>query len=541
MSNYIALNQESLFLKGQVLFGLSTIGLFLYILYPVALISISMYVSRTKEVTSESYFFANRNKHWLLISLSLITPWLSSPYLLGLTSSANSFELITIYGLISAIMLFLLGWFFVPKYAEIKINTLPEFFEKRYNRTCKFFLSSLYILSNIFVRLIIILVIGSIFIDLIGEIDPYSSLLFFLVITGIYVIIGGLQTEIYVNIIQVLFIILGIIGFSGWILNQEAGFRPVINKISTFENTSLGLTELILSYSIVGFWFWCADQSVVQKILSVRNINHTKKTSLASGFLQIIPVFICVLAVLITTFSQGESSENILQTMFSSGLIPESLRGGLIIAVAAILMTSFASLFNSTSVLITFDFYKTFRPTASDRKLVLVGRLTTMFLVLIAILLLPISQSIEFSLAIKLFKAFTYLVSMVAAVFLVGLFNKKINGISALVTLCTGSLIILVKAVFEIIFINQPVIFGNTIINLFLQAGFFEFSIFIFFFSILCLFVFNKLELVQHITSSFLRIIKGIFLKLKYRKEVHQTVFFILSVLIVIILWLTLI
>ena len=142
------------------MFGLSTIDVLLYFLYPISLISISMYVSRTKEVTVESYFFANRNIHWLLLGISFSTTCIFSPYIFGLSSPVSSPGLAIVYGVISAIMLVVLGWFLAPLYLRTKINTLPEYFEKRFNRTCRYFLSALYIFYNIFVRLMIILVAG---------------------------------------------------------------------------------------------------------------------------------------------------------------------------------------------------------------------------------------------------------------------------------------------------------------------------------------------------------------------------------------------
>ena len=176
-----------------------------------------MYVSRTKEVTVESYFFANRKIHWLLVGISFSVTCIFSPYFFGIGSPVSSSGLAIIYGLISAVMLVVLGWFVAPLYLRKNVNTLPEYFEKRFNRTCKYFLSSLYVFYNVFIRLIIILVAGNIFINSVTGADAYSSLLFFLIIAGIYVIIGGIRAEIYVNVAQALFIALGIAGFFIWI------------------------------------------------------------------------------------------------------------------------------------------------------------------------------------------------------------------------------------------------------------------------------------------------------------------------------------
>jgi len=154
-----------------------------------------------------------------VLGISFLTSCIISPYILGLTAYGSTSGIAIIYGIISVIMLIVLGLYVAPLYLKNKIKTLPEYFEKRFSRSCKFYLSALYIFYNIFIRLIIILAAGSIFINTITGVDAYSSLLFFLIITGIYTIIGGLRAEIYVNVVQVLFIALGAIGFFIWILN----------------------------------------------------------------------------------------------------------------------------------------------------------------------------------------------------------------------------------------------------------------------------------------------------------------------------------
>jgi SSS family solute:Na+ symporter len=521
------------------LFGLSNVGIFLYFLFFVSFISFSLYISRTKEVTVESYFFANRNIHWLILGISLLMPSLFSPYLLGLSLSGSGSGLLIVYGIISGIMLIVLGWFFVPLYSKIKINTLPEYFEKRFNRTCRLFLSALYIFSNIFLRLIIILIVGSIIINAISGIDAYSFLLFFLIVTGIYIITGGLQAEIYVNIILLSFIVLGALGLSGWIIYQGDGinFYKYVSLSNLQAGTNFTLPGLILGLPIIGFWFWCADQFVVQKVLSVRNISSARKASLFSGFLQIIPILLFILpGVILVTFPPGTGSIE-LNTLFSVDILPESIKAGVIIAIAACLMASFASLFNSTSVLITFDFYSSFKPSASDRKLVLVGRLTTLILLFCSILLIPTSLNKDFSLGLKLFEIFAYFSAMIAGVFFISLINQKINSASALTTLAIGTFIILLRAVLEI-FSDFPL--ESTLISWLAQFGFFEFLISVFLFSIVFTHIFNRLGWAQHKASSFLKTLKRSYLKLKTLRSSNKKVFIFLSILIIIFLWLTL-
>jgi SSS family solute:Na+ symporter len=479
-----------------------------------------MYVSRTKEVTVESYFFANRNIHWLLIGISFSTTCIFSPYFFGIGSPVSSSGVAIIYGLVSAVMLIVLGWYIAPLYLRTRINTLPEYFEKRFNRTCRYFLSSLYIFYNIFIRLMIILVAGNIFINTVTGADAYSSLLFFLIVTGIYIIIGGLRAEIYVNVIQALFIALGIAGFFIWISGHGIDFEIYKNASLSFFNSDSEFTwtGLIIGLPIIGFWFWCVDQFMIQKVLSIRNSFSVRKASLATILFQIIPILIFVLpGIVVVTLFPGTPSKEALNALFSNNYLPESLQGGLIIAIAAILMASFAGLFNSTSHLITFDFYRNLKPKASDRKLVLVGRLTTMVLLLCSITLIPVSQAIDFSLCMKLFNVFAYFSSIVAAIFLLSLISKRINSISVITTLSVGTIIILLKASFEIFFSDYTI--GNSLMNLFSGLGFLDFSIFIFFLSVLSLILFSKVEGLQNLV----KILKQVIAKLKW--NLNKTVF----------------
>ena len=497
------------------MFGLSTVGLFLYFFYPVFLISISLYASRAKETTLEGYFFANRDVHWLVLGISFLTTCLFTPYLLGLTSSG----LTLVYGVISIAMLFILGRLLAPIIFKYKINTLPEYFEKRFNRSCKLYLSALYIIFNIFFRLMIILIAGSIFINRITGIDTYSTLLFFLVVTGIYVIIGGLRAEIFVNLFLAFIITIGVVGLVVWLAySQKVGsFFNGATSLSGFNetaNSSISFPGLILGLPIIGFWFWCADQFMFQKILSAKNNETIKKASIVSIVFQIIPILIFVFpGIIVINLFHGLTSEDILYNLFSEGFLPDALRVILIISVCAAILASFAGFFNSTSSLFTFDFYRSFKQSASDRKLVLVGRLTIIILLMLSILLVPLAQNMDFELCINMFKVLAYFASMVVGVFLIGILNKEINGRSALLTLLTGSTLILIRSICDFTYERQSG--ENLFLSRFAGSDFLEFSAFIFFLTVLLLFVFYKLDFAQQTLNSILRSIKINFLKVK--------------------------
>ena len=524
-----------------MLFGLSSSGVLLYFLFSISLISISIYVARTKGVSLESYFFANRDQHWSIIGIAFLTPCIISPYLFGLLFSGVTSGLAIIYGIVSSIMLLLLGWYLTPLFIKLHLNTLPEYFEKRFDRSTKFFVSTLYVFNNIFIRLIIILVIGNWLINTITGVDAFTSILFFLVITGIYIIIGGLQAEIYTNLVQVLFITLGILGFSAWVINQNSSISSVLNKITSLKynlgnGSEFNWITLIIGFPILGFWFWCADQFMVQKAISIRSIHFAKKASLVSVILQFIPIALFILpGIIFLTLSKDNPSSETLASLLSGNILPDSLRGGLIIAVAAGLIASFAGLFNSTSTLITFDFYRSSKSTASESELVLVGRLTTMFLMFCSILLIPIAQSFSFEICLKLFKTFSYFSSMIAAIFIIGLVNFKIKAVCANITLTIGTFLILLKPILEIFYENYH--WGNGIIRLYTKLDFLEFSIFTFIISVILLFFINYLEKFQPAINPISRIFKNINLKIKSDWNFHKGIITFLFVFIILVVW----
>jgi SSS family solute:Na+ symporter len=373
-----------------------------------------------------------------------------------------------------------------------------------------------------------------VFIKFITGADPYFSILFFLVISSIYLIIGGLRAEIYVNIVQALLITVVLVSFVLWIVNQGDGLSYSSNKISFLSNSGSGIdskfswSELAFGLPIIGFWFWCGDQFIVQKIASAPNVHSVRKATLVSAFLQIIPIMIFISpGIIVAALFPNIIAEDLIPTLFSNGFLPISIKGGLIIAVAAALVSSFASLFNSTTVLITSDFYRTLKPGASDRKLVLVGRLSTLVLLLYSVLLVPISQTLDFSFCIKLFNVFCYFISLISAVFIIGLINKKIKSVSAFVTLCTGTVIILLRSVHELFYAGYT--FDSPILKWFTQSGFLEYSISVFLFTVIFLFAFDKAGIVQLIANPFKRFLS----KRKFSSGFHKKILFVMPALII--------
>ncbi len=478
---------------------LSVTGVSLVFLLFFSLIFFTVFVSRVKEIAVSGYFFANRNTHWLVLGASFLTTWLSGLYAFGLLVRGLNTTWVIVYSAVSILMLFLLGWFLGPLYMKMGINTLPEYFEKRFSRNCKLFLSSLYVLGNVFVRLIVILVFGSVLIGKIAGVDPFSPLLFFLFVTGVYVIIGGLRAEVFASIVQGLFVIVMTVVFAKWLGSHNIPGSSLLERTAGLPSYGVAgggtrWASAALGLPVIGFWFWCGDQFIVQKVLGAGSAYLLRKATIAHGLLQVIPV--AAVVVIGTAFLPGILPEGAPDALLGAGVIPDILRIGLLLAVAALLMALFASVFNSTSLLITFDFYRTFKPSASDRTLLFVGRMTTIILLLFSILMIPVAQTINFAMCFKLLEFFVYFSALVTAVLLVSLISRKIRSLSAMLTLVVASAIILVRAAAEVLYPDRN--FESELLGAFAGTGSMEFAVFIFLISIALLFVFNGFGRLQH-------------------------------------------
>lgn len=479
---------------------LSVTGVSLVFLLFFSLVFFTLFVSRFKEIAVSSYFFANRDTHWLVLGASFLTTWLSGLYAFGLLVRGLDSTWVIVYGAISILMLFVLGWFLGPLYMKLGINTLPEYFEKRFSRNCKLFLSSLYILGNVFVRLIVILVLGSVLIGKIAGVDPFSPLLFFLFVTGVYVVIGGLRAEVFASVIQGLFVIVMMGVFAQWAASHEILRGSALGSAVGLPSYGAGgggtrLASAALGLPMIGFWFWCGDQFIVQKVLGARSEYFLRKATVAHGLLQVIPV--AAVTVIGTAFLPGILPEGTPDPLLAAGPVPDIIRVGLLLAVAALLMALFASVFNSTSLLITFDFYRSFKPLASDRTLLFVGRMTTIILLLLSILMIPVAQAMNFAMCFKLLEFFVYFSALVTAVLLTSLVTRKVRSLSAILTLHVASAIILLRAAIEILYPDRN--FQNALVEAFAGTGSLEFAIFVFLVTIALLFVFNEFGRLQHI------------------------------------------
>ncbi len=439
---------------------IASLDLLIIIFYFAVVMGIGLFFSRRKGENTTGYFLAGRNVGWIAIGASLFATNISSEHFIGLAGSgAVSGLAVGNFEWMATIFIILMGWIFVPLYLKSGVFTIPEFIGKRFDNSSRMYLAALSIVAYILTKLTVTLFAGGLLLEEVLGWDMYTSTVVMVVLTGIYTIVGGLGAVIYTSVIQAFFLIGGAILLTMLGLNEVGGFSGLQQKLPAdffcmFKSTSdadFPWTGIIFGAPILGVWYWCTDQYIVQRALSAKNINHARSGTILTAFLKILPVFILVIPGLIAAvLFPGIAGNQAYPRLLASSLLPVGLKGLVVAGLLAALMSSLASCFNSTSTLFTMDFYRYFHPEASDRKLVLVGRLTTTVMVITGVLWIPLTKIISSNMYVYLQSIQAYISPPIAALFLVGVFWKKMNSTGAIYSLIIGSIVGALRLILEI-------------------------------------------------------------------------------------------
>ncbi|MGE5499364.1 MAG: sodium:solute symporter family transporter, partial [Syntrophothermus sp.] len=349
--------------------------------YLVVVLSMGFYYSRRQDKDTVSYFLAGRSMGWFTIGLSIFATNISSEHFIGLAGSGASrglavghFELMAIF------ILIVLGWFITPLYMRSGVQTIPEFLGKRFDEKSRKFFAGLSIFLYIFTKVTVTLFAGGILFYKLFGINIYASAIIIVLITGIYTVIGGETSVMKTHVIQAVMMILGAVLMTGFGLAEVGGMHALKQKLPVdfftlfkpMSDPDYPWTGIIFGAPIIAFWYWCTDQYIVQRILSARNIQEARKGSLLAAFLKLTPMFILVLPGLIAIALFPEiKGDDAYPMLLLSNIIPTGIKGLILTGVVAAIMSSLASVFNSTSAIFTNDFYKPKFPEASEAKLVL--------------------------------------------------------------------------------------------------------------------------------------------------------------------------
>ena len=447
---------------------------------------------RSTRGTSKDYFLAGRNVGWFLVGGSLFASNIGSEHLVGLAGvGAASGVAVGQFEIIASLMLLLLGWLFVPFYLSSGVYTMPEFLERRYSEATRWYLAVISVIGYVLTKISVTIFAGGIVFEAIMGVDFWTGALVVVVITGVYTIFGGLRAVLYTDLLQMFVLIGGSVAVTLLGLNALGGWGAMTETVETLKPGFLSLwkpmsdpefpwTGILFGAPILGVWYWCTDQFIVQRVLAARDQDHARRGTVFAGYLKLLPLFIFVIpGVIAYALSQQgqlqlDTPDQALPTLIAT-LLPIGLRGLVVAGLLAALMSSLSSVFNSTSTLVTLDIYKKLRPDASERRLVLVGQITTLALVGLGLLWIPFMKQISGQLYTYLQSVQAYIAPPIAAVFLIGVLWRRVNAHGAIAALITGFVLGMGRLVVEI---SQPLQKG--VLEVYADINFLHFAIILF-------------------------------------------------------------
>jgi SSS family solute:Na+ symporter len=512
--------------------------------------------------SSVDYFLAGRDQGWLVIGASLFASNIGSEIILGVSGAgARASMPMANFEIIAALVLILLGWVFVPFYLRTGVYTMPEFLEKRYSSACRNYLSVVSILAYVITKISLIIFAGALVFEVLG-IPFWTGAVLTVVATGFYTVLGGLKAVIYTDMLQAVVLIIGTAIISIFGLYQLGGWGEMINTISMasltegnppvdqffnlwrpMEDTEYPWTGMLFGAPILGIWYWCTDQFIVQRVLSAKDINNARKGALFAGYLKLLPVFLFFIPGVIAyaLMQKGmisysmDNADSALPTLITE-FLPSGLKGFAIAGLLAALMSSLSSAFNSSSTLLTIDFYQKYRPNASEKDLVRFGRIATIVLVIVSLGWIPFMNALMGGGIFHYLQSVqAYISPPIASVFLLGLFFKWINARGAIVTLWTGFAVGVFRLVTEFMSNNNSIVVAEgSALEYFLGINFLHFALFLFLFCSAVLMIVSKLSTPQSEASlelvTFQKGAKAT--SFRWTTDVALTVVLIISVLI---------
>lgn len=471
------------------------------IAYLIIVLSLGFYYSRRSDDNYTDYFLAGRNIGWFTVGISIFATNISSEHFIGLAGSGSvrglavgQFELMAIFTLI------FLGWVLAPIYYKSGVVTVPEFLEKRFDLRIRKFFAGFSIIIYIFTKILVSLFASGLLFYKIFGINIYASSTIIVLITGLYSVTGGAKAVIRTQLFQGLILIVGAVLLSVFGLNAVGGFAGLeeklpadfFNMFKPMSDPDFPWTGIIFGAPIIAFWYWCTDQYIVQRILSARSVNDARRGTLVAAFLKILPIFILVFPGLIAVALYPEiSGDEAYSVLIGSDLLPIGIKGIVVAGLLAAIMSSLAGAFNSTAVLFTNDFYKVKNPNANERKLVLVGRLTTTAVVVVAILIIPMVKLISSQVYLFLQNVQAFVAPPITAVFLTGFLFKKISSKGAFWSLIIGEIIGGTRLIAEVI--RNSGVNDNIFINVYTQINFLHFAVALFVVCIVLTFILSYL------------------------------------------------
>jgi solute:Na+ symporter, SSS family len=456
------------------------------------IVGIVIWVAKKQKNTSDSYFLAGRELGWFVIGASIFASNIGSEHLVGLAGSGATDGVAMAHYELHAWCLLVLAWVMVPFYMRSKVFTMPEFLERRFSPTSRTVLSLISLVAYILTKIAVgIFAGGVVFAVLLPELNFMGFDSFWIgsflvvVITGLYTIVGGMTAVAYTEAIQTIILIIGsalvtIFGLQalgGWAELRATVpsemfnlWKPIVpagientwapvkeaGRMAWYFNDNYPWIGMLICAPVIGLWYWCTDQYIVQRALTAPDETQARRGSITAAFFKLLPVFIFIIpgiicyALAVTGKIPGFNElligpdgkiirDNAQQAfpLMVAHILPVGIRGIVVAGLLAALMSSLAGAFNACATLFTIDFYERMRPGISQARLVWVGRVATGVMVLIGLLWIPVIRGgrglYDYLQGIQ-----AYLAPPIFVVFFFGVFNKRLNAKGCLWALITG-------------------------------------------------------------------------------------------------------
>jgi len=480
---------------------LGTIDILFVVLYLLIIAGVSVWSIRKSKASPSGYFLANRNLGWWVIGASILASNVGSEHIVGLAGTAAKSGLVMGHYELHSWIVLVLGWVFVPFYMRSMVYTMPEFLERRFNAKARRLLSVIQLLSYVITKASVTIFAGALVFNSFLGVDFWTGAIILVVVTGIYTVLGGLHTVMYTEAIQAIVLLFGsaVLLFIG--LDKVGGWQAMIasipkeklNMFPPLSDPDFPWVGILLASPIVGLWYWCTDQHIVQRCLAGRNEKEARRGTIFAAYLKLLPFFIFLIPGLIAygLSQQGKlelTDANAAFPTLVKAIMPVGLRGLLAGGLLAALMSSLASVYNACSTLFTMDIYQKIKPAADDKELVRVGRIATGVVVLLGMAWIPMMGRVSDTLYQYLQSVQSYLAPPIAAVFLLGVFFKRINATGAYTAMVVGFIAGLLKLTLEMFKDNF-----SGIVYQFATINFLYFCILLFLFSMVLMVIVSLL------------------------------------------------
>lgn len=420
--------------------------------YFAILLGIAWWVILQKNQTSEDYFLAGRNIGWFVIGASIFASNIGSEHVVGLAGTGAESGMPLAHYELHAWIVLLLGWFFLPFYMRSGAFTMPEFLEKRFDTRSRWFLSIFSIAGYVLTKVSVTIYAGGIVVSQLMGISFLSGAIITVLITGLYTILGGMRAVVYTEAFQTIILLLGstvitVMGLNavgGWSELKATAGSSHFNMWRPASDPDFPWTGLLFGGTVVGIWYWCTDQYIVQRTLAAHNIKIGRRGAIFGAYLKLTPIFIFLIPGIIAYALKQkgminyEKSDQVFPTLVQY-LLPAGLKGLVAGGLMAALMSSLASVFNSASTLFTVDIFKKLYPESPEKKLVNIGKIATGIIVVLGMLWIPIMDKIGGGVLYQyLQNVQAYIAPPITAVFVLGIVWKRINAQGAIATLFYG-------------------------------------------------------------------------------------------------------